>query len=287
MRGTLPPGVIGPFFNDEFGDVYGSIFALSADGFSDEELQASTPTACASGCCKVPDVAKVEIFGAQDEKVFVEISQKRLAPARPRPEPGDRAARRAERGRVAGVLITAPTDLQVRVAGQFNSVDELRRFPIRAGRLRACKLGDIAEIRRGYDRPAAGQGAPPGQGGDRARHLDGQGRRHHRSSARRCEKTAARDPRRPAGRHRAARSSRTSRRSVSRSVNEFVGVLIEAVLIVLAVSFVALGLHTKPLRLDMAARPGGGDHDPAGAGDHLRRRCTTGASACTRSRSAR
>ena len=78
MRGTLPPGVIGPFFNDEFGDVYGSIYALSADGFSYEELR-TTPTACASSCCKVPDVAKVEIFGAQDEKVFVEISQKRLA----------------------------------------------------------------------------------------------------------------------------------------------------------------------------------------------------------------
>jgi multidrug efflux pump len=69
--------VIGPVFNDDFGDVYGSIFALSADGFSPEELRSSpngAPAAAAGA-----DVAKVELFGAQAEKVFVEISQKRLA----------------------------------------------------------------------------------------------------------------------------------------------------------------------------------------------------------------
>src|SRR6185369_4135906 len=69
MRGTLPQGVIGPFFNDEFGDVYGSIFALSADGFSDEDLRQQAEKV-RSQLLKVPDVAKVALFGVQDEKVF-------------------------------------------------------------------------------------------------------------------------------------------------------------------------------------------------------------------------
>ncbi|MEY4429985.1 MAG: hypothetical protein RLZZ182_2674, partial [Pseudomonadota bacterium] len=78
MRQTLPQGVIGPFFNDEFGDVYGSIYALSADGFTDEELRQYADRV-RSGFLRVPDVAKVELFGVQPEKIFVEIPQFRLA----------------------------------------------------------------------------------------------------------------------------------------------------------------------------------------------------------------
>ncbi|HSU23901.1 MAG TPA: efflux RND transporter permease subunit, partial [Variovorax sp.] len=74
MRATLPGGVVGPFFNDEFGDVYGSIYALSADGFSDEELRQHAERV-RSRLLRVPDVAKVELFGVQEEKVYVEISQ--------------------------------------------------------------------------------------------------------------------------------------------------------------------------------------------------------------------
>ncbi|HSW26370.1 MAG TPA: efflux RND transporter permease subunit, partial [Burkholderiaceae bacterium] len=71
MRNTLPQGVIGPVFNDDFGDVFGSIFALSADGFSDEELREFADDV-RSALLRVPDVAKVEIFGAQPEKLFIE-----------------------------------------------------------------------------------------------------------------------------------------------------------------------------------------------------------------------
>jgi hypothetical protein len=78
VRGTLPAGVVGPFFNDEFGDVYGSIYSLSADGFSYEELRQQADRV-RQQLLKVKHVNKVEIFGAQDEKVFIEISQKRLA----------------------------------------------------------------------------------------------------------------------------------------------------------------------------------------------------------------
>jgi multidrug efflux pump len=78
MRGTLPAGVIGPFFNDDFGDVYGTIYALSGDGFSDEELREFADRV-RERLLRVKDVAKVDLFGVQPERVFVEISHKRLA----------------------------------------------------------------------------------------------------------------------------------------------------------------------------------------------------------------
>eukprot|EP01038_Epipyxis_sp_PR26KG_P002392 gene2392-3387_t len=78
MQATLPQGVVGPFYNDEFGDVYGTMYAMSADGFTYEELRQHADRARQS-LLKVPDVSKVEIFGVQEEKVFVEVSQKRLA----------------------------------------------------------------------------------------------------------------------------------------------------------------------------------------------------------------
>ena len=78
MKGTLPQGVVGPFFNDEFGDVYGVIYALESDGFSDAEVKTFADDV-RQKLLRVPDVAKVELFGVQDEKLYIEISQKRLA----------------------------------------------------------------------------------------------------------------------------------------------------------------------------------------------------------------
>ena len=78
MRHQLPAGVQGPFFNDEFGDVYGVIYALQADGFSPAELKTFADDV-RQQLLRVTDVNKVELFGAQDEKLFIEVSQKRLA----------------------------------------------------------------------------------------------------------------------------------------------------------------------------------------------------------------
>jgi multidrug efflux pump subunit AcrB len=131
MRNTLPQGVIGPAFNDDFGDVFGSIFALSADGFSDEELREFADEVRAA-LLRVPDVAKVEVFGAQPEKLFIEISHKRLAQLGLDMSQviAQLGAQNAVEG--AGVLNAGTQNLQVRVAGAFDSVEELRRFPIRA-----------------------------------------------------------------------------------------------------------------------------------------------------------
>jgi multidrug efflux pump subunit AcrB len=253
MRHTLPAGVVGPVFNDDFGDVYGSIFALSADGFSPEELRVFADRV-RQQLLKVPDVAKVETFGAQAEKIFIEISQKRLAQLGLDMNQviAQLGAQNAVEG--AGVLNAGSENLQVRVAGQFDSVDELRRFPIRAvnpatGTASSLRLGDLAEVTRGYVDPPAvmvrhqGQavialGVSMAQGGDIIR------------LGKALQATVSRlQAELPLGI--TIEQIQDQPRAVSRSVGEFVKVLVEAVLIVLAVSFISLGLHTKPLRIDI------------------------------------
>ncbi len=247
MRSTLPAGVIGPAFNDDFGDVYGSIFALSADGFTPEELRVFADRV-RQQLLKVPDVAKVETFGAQAEKIFIEISHKRLAQLGLDMNQviAQLGAQNAVEG--AGVLSAGSENLQVRVAGQFNSVDELRRFPIRAtnpatGAASTLRLGDLADVRRDYADPPAvlvrhqgrqviALGVSMAKGGDIVR----MGQELQAAVARMQVDL-------PAGI--SIHRIQDQPRAVSRSVGEFVGVLVEAVLIVLVVSFLSLGLHRK------------------------------------------
>jgi len=253
MRHTLPAGVVGPVFNDDFGDVYGSIFALSADGFTPEELRVFADR-LRQQLLKVPDVAKVETFGAQAEKVFIEISQKRLAQLGldMNQVVAQLGAQNAVEG--AGVLNAGTENLQVRVGGQFDSVDELRRFPIRAvnqatGVASMLRLDDLAEVRRDYVDPPTvmvrhqgkqviALGVSMAKGGD----IISMGKALQAAVARMQAEF-------PAGI--AIERIQDQPRAVSRSINEFVGVLVEAVLIVLAVSFISLGLHTRPLRIDI------------------------------------
>jgi multidrug efflux pump len=239
MRGTLPAGVVGPFFNDEFGDVYGSIYALSSDGFSYEELKTQADR-LRQALLKVPDVNKVELFGVQDEKLFVEISQIRLAQLGLdfNQVVGQLGQQNAVES--AGVL-NAPTDfVQVRVGGQFTSVEQLRAFPIRVGTA-SFRLADIADVRRGYVDPPQvkvrhqGQevialGISMAKGGD----IIALGK----ALAVTAEQLRAELP---VGIEMTQFQNQST--VVAGSVNEFVKVLIEAVVIVLAVSFISLGLH--------------------------------------------
>ncbi len=245
MRATLPPGVQGPFFNDEFGDVYGSIFALSADGFNDEELRDFAENV-RSRLLRVNDVAKVDLFGTQPEKIFVEMSGRRLA------ELGvDLNALTAQLGgqnavEGAGVLETAQTNVQVRLSGALHSVQALRDLPVRAvnpatGMANTVRLGDIAQVRRAWIDPPAVKvryqgknvialGVAMAKGGDIIR----------LGRALQAEVLAVRAEL-PLGIELAQIQDQP--KAVARSVGEFVNVLVEAVLVVLAVSFVSLGLH--------------------------------------------
>ena len=242
MRGTLPQGVQGPFFNDDFGDVYGVIYALQAPGFSYAEVKTFADDV-RQQLLRVPDVAKVELFGVQDEKLYIEISQKRLA------QLGlDLNAVLAQLGQQnamesAGAVQTPLDVVQVRVAGQFKAVDELRAMPIRAGGSQ-LRLGDIAEIKRDYVDPPTvkvrfqGQevialGVSMTKGGD----IIALGKALTYATQQ-IGKTL------PIGV--TLGQIQDQPKSVATSVNEFVKVLVEAVAIVLAVSFISLGLHKRP-----------------------------------------
>ncbi len=241
MRHTLPGNIQGPFFNDEFGDVYGVIYALRGEGFGYAELKDFADDT-RQRLLRVKDVAKVEQFGVQPEKIWIEVSQKRLA------QLGlDQAGVLQQLGsqnavESAGTIQTPQDMVQVRVAGQFTSVEQLRAMPIRAPQSQAqLRLGDIAEVHRGYvdppdvkvrfqGREVIALGISMTKGGD----IIALGK---------ALRAAVADiqQRLPAGVELAQVQDQPA--AVAASVNDFVKVLIEAVVIVLAVSFVSLGLH--------------------------------------------
>ncbi len=242
MRYTLPGGVQGPFFNDEFGDVYGVIYALQADGFSDAEVKTFADDV-RQKLLKVADVNKVELFGVQDEKLYIEISQKRLAQLGL--DMNQVVAQLGQQNAIEGAgTVQTPLDiLQVRVGGQFEAVEDLRAMPIRGSSGNQLRLGDIAEIKRGYVDPAQvkvrfqGQqiialGVSMAKGGD----IIAMGKAL-KAATEKIGTTL------PAGIKLVEVQDQPT--AVAKSVNEFVGVLVEAIVIVLAVSFISLGVHKR------------------------------------------
>ena len=242
IRLSLPAGVQGPFFNDEFGDVYGVIYALQADGFSDAESK-TIADEVRQKLLKVPSVNKVELFGVQDEKLFIEISQKRLAQMGL--DMNQVLAQLNQQNAVegAGTMQTPLDVVQIRVAGQFEAVEQLRAMPIRGASGNQLRLGDIADVKRGYMDPPSvkvrhqGQqvialGISMSKGGD----IIALGKALNSVTDKINNEL-------PAGVRLV--NVQDQPRAVAKSVNEFIGVLVEAVVIVLAVSFISLGLHRR------------------------------------------
>jgi multidrug efflux pump subunit AcrB len=247
---TLPSGVQGPFFNDEFGDTYGSIFALSGDGFTYAEVKEYADFV-RQQLLGVPSVAKVELFGVQDEKVVIEFSHKKFSQLGVSIEAIANQIATQNGVEATGVLVTPTDNLQVRVTGALKTAQDLEKLELRANGT-TFRLGDFATIKRQYQDPPSekmrfngkeviGLGVSMEKGGNII------------ALGQHMEKTVAElKAKLPVGIELERVSDQPQ--AVKASVGEFVHTLIEAVLIVLAVSFVALGLHTKPLRLDV--RPG-------------------------------
>ena len=240
IRYTLPAGVQGPFFNDEFGDVFGVIYALDAPGFNPAEVKRFADDV-RQQLLRVPNVAKVEQFGVQDEKIYIEIPQKRLV------QLGlDLNAVLAQLGQENVIenpgAVQAPLDVvQVRIEGQFEKLAQLRAMPIRGSSGQQLHLGDIATVTRGFSdppvvkvhhqgQPVVALGVSMAKGGD----IIALGK-SLQLATHQIENTL------PVGVRLVQVQDQP--KAVKESVNEFVGVLIEAVLIVLVVSFVSLGLH--------------------------------------------
>jgi len=151
MRHTLPQGVVGPGFNDEFGDTFGLIYGFTADGFSQRELRDHVEDA-RSKLLNVPDVSKIELLGAQDETIFIEFSIKQLAGLGLNQGALLAALRAQNVIRPSGTLQTEEEKLWLRVSGVFDSEEDILAVNfVHDGRL--VRLRDIAEVRRGFADP--------------------------------------------------------------------------------------------------------------------------------------
>ena len=240
IRSTLPQGVLGPFFNDEFGDVFGNLYAFTADGYSYAELKDYVEEV-RNEILRVPNVAKADILGAQEEKIYVEISHRKLSTLGVNPAVITTILQEQNAMTPAGKIDTSSDRFYLRVSGSFDSVESIREIGIEAnGRL--FRLGDIARVYRGYTDPpetkvrymghdAIVLAVSMAKGGDileLGNNLD--------SAFARIEADL------PVGIeiHQYANQPQV----VKRSINEFMKTLAEAVIIVLAVSFFSLGLRT-------------------------------------------
>jgi multidrug efflux pump len=240
IRQTLPAGVQGPFFNDEFGTTFGNIYALTGEGF-DYAVLKDYADRIQIQLQRVRDVGKVELVGLQDEKIWIELSNVKLATLG-LPLQAVQQALEAQNAVVAASFFETPSErVQLRVTGRFQTVDEIRDFPIRVGD-RTFRISDLADVRRGFNDPPAPRMRFMGQdaiglavamkdGGDilvLGRALEGEFARLQRNL--------------PAGMELRKVSDQPA--AVKTGVGEFVQVLAEALGIVLLVSFFSLGVRT-------------------------------------------
>lgn len=148
---TLPPNIIGPFFNDEFGDTYTLLYAFSGSDFNYAELKKVTDVA-RQQILKLDDVEKVDLIGVQDEKIYVEFSDKKLAKLGLNPSEVAQVLQAQNGLFAAGTLISAQHDLPIRLTGQFNTVEEVANFPVRIQN-QTLRVSDFAKVTRGYIDP--------------------------------------------------------------------------------------------------------------------------------------
>jgi multidrug efflux pump len=239
IRSQMPAEVVGPFFNDEFGDVFGTIYAFTGDGYSLGELR-DTVESIRQSLLRIPDVSKIELVGVQDEKVYIELSPQTLANL------GIDPARIAEQLAAQNIVTPAGAvqgethQVPLRVTGQFDTVREVQELRLNIGG-RTVRLGDAARVFRGdadppaptmrfNGRQAIGLSVAMAPSGDVLQ----LGENLEAAMARIKSDL-------PIGVEFAKVSDQP--RIVKRAVGLFVASLLEAVAIVLAVSFLSLGLR--------------------------------------------
>ncbi len=240
IRYTLPQGIQGPFFNDEFGTTFGNIYALTGEGF-DYAVMKDYADRVQLQLQRVKDVGKVELVGLQDEKVWIELSNVKAATLGLPMAAVQKALEEQNAVAAAGFFETPSDRVQLRVSGSFKTVEEIREFPIRVGD-RTFRLGDVAEVSRSFNDPPAPRMRFMGEdaigiavsmktGGD----ILVLGEALEAEFARLQENL-------PAGLQLRKVSDQPA--AVKTGVGEFVRVLTEALIIVLLVSFFSLGMRT-------------------------------------------
>ncbi|SQF97347.1 acriflavin resistance protein [Paucimonas lemoignei] len=240
IRQTLPVGVQGPFFNDEFGTTFGNIYALSGKGF-DYAVLKDYADRIQLQLQRINDVGKVELIGLQDEKIWIELSNVKLATLGLPIQAVQQALEAQNAVSATSFFETSSERVQLRVSGRFQTVDEIREFPIRVGD-RTLRIRDLAEVHRGFNDPPAprmrfmgedaiGLAVAMKPGGD----ILILGKALETAFAR-LQKNL------PAGMELRKVSDQPA--AVKTGVGEFVQVLAEALGIVLLVSFFSLGVRT-------------------------------------------
>lgn len=240
MKKDLPDGVYGPYFDDHFDDVYGSVYAITGDGYTYEDLRRHAEK-IRRMMLTVNDVSKVEVLGEQTERVYVEVANSKLAELGIPATSIANAINSQNAMTPAGMVDTKSDNVYLRITGTFTDVDAIRNIPINANG-RIFRLGDIAKVERKaiepadpkmyYNgKPAVGLALSMTDGGNIL--TLGENLRGLVSSV----KTEL-----PAGMEIYQVSDQPQ--VVKESISDFVNTLREAIIIVLIVSFISLGLRT-------------------------------------------
>ncbi|MFA5081935.1 MAG: efflux RND transporter permease subunit, partial [Hydrogenophilaceae bacterium] len=240
IRHTLPAGIQGPFFNDEFGDVFGNIYAITGAGLSYAQLKDYADDV-RNQLLRVKDVAKVDLYGVQDERIHIDIDNARLATLGVDLSGIAQALAQQNAVTESGYFEAAAERIYVRASGPFDTVEAVRDTVIRVGG-RSFRIGDIARVTRGYaeppqpamrylGQPAIGVGVTMARGGDiilLGENLDAKVEGLRASLPLGVEINRVAD----------------QPEVVRTSIRAFVQSLAEAVTVVLLVSFISLGFRT-------------------------------------------
>ncbi|MGQ1464394.1 efflux RND transporter permease subunit [Acinetobacter baumannii] len=240
IRHELPSGVQGPFFNDEFGNTFGNIYVLTGKDF-DYALLKEYADRLQLQLQRVKDVGKVELIGLQDQKIWIEISNTKAVQLGIPVSAIQEALQKQNSMASAGFFETGTDRIQIRVSGQLQSVEDIKKMPLLVGD-KTIQLGDVADVYRGFSQPAQprmrfmgdngiGIAVSMRKGGD----IIALGKNLETEFAQ-LQKTL------PLGMKLQKVSDQPV--AVQRSIHEFVKVLAEAVIIVLLVSFFSLGFRT-------------------------------------------
>ncbi|TBY29184.1 efflux RND transporter permease subunit [Rhizobium leguminosarum bv. viciae] len=151
IKGDFPTGVVGPFFNDRFGDVFGNIYAFTSDGLTQRQLRDLVEDA-RSKVLTVPNVGKVDVVGAQDEAIYLEFSTRQIAALGIDQQSVIQTLQAQNAVTQSGFVDAGPERIALRVSGQFTSEDSLRSINLRIND-RFFPLSDVATIKRGYVDP--------------------------------------------------------------------------------------------------------------------------------------
>ena len=240
IKGTLPQGVVGPAFNDRFDDVFGSIYALTSDGFTFEEMR-DRAEKIRRTLLGIPNVKKVDLIGVQDEKIYIEIESSKLAQLGIDPNLLVNTVKAQDAMAASGMIETSTDNVYLRISGMFDDINSIRNLPIRAND-RMFRLGDIAKVERRYTDPIEPKMYYNGQAAiGIAISMDKGG--NILTLGDNLTKTVAQIKKDlPLGFEISQVSNQA--KIVEESIGEFIKSLREAVIIVLLVSFVSLGIRS-------------------------------------------